>query len=256
MRPPYSQRASNIKTLRAHACTLFSLAWLRDWASDGTRIIGQNAIDSAVNRLQRQSGASRADFLRRGTKLDEAVKAYRADDFAGRTPPRIRTMNGGSVRGDLFPAIDAGNAALLFVDYGVIQDAGKGIGSFRLGHAVVGLKGTSTDTVTIIDPLRYQPVQWPHGLVVDAMERFGARPWMNGRGAFAIVYPSPTFLQVARAQRDRARAQVAQTEALLAVSRRSLAECRAGTPPTDPAALAEARASGIRDAAAAAMLVV
>jgi len=244
--------------------------WLRRWASGGDEApVSQVAIDRAVWKLQRASGATIAQFGDRGTNLDEAEQAYEAERFAGRTKPVMRKYHGGNVRTDLLPALRDGRVALCAVSYGVAQDAGMAVGTFRGGHAIV-VGDPDRDTVGVVDPLRQQTVRWSIALLVKAMERFGKRPWLNGRGEFGVVTKSPTFLALARTQRDEARELLAQTEEVVAVSRRALdttrtalkatlvqlEACRGIGTPTDPAAIAKARAQGIADAAAAAKGVV
>lgn len=262
MRAPYSQRESNDAALRAHGCTLFSTLYLRRWASGGDESpVAQNVIDREVWSLQADSGATKAQFLARGTTLDEAERAFEASRFTGRTKPRMRKYHGGNVRTDLLPELRAGKLALVCVNYGVIVSAGISVGSFPGGHAVV-VGDPDKDSVGVADPLRTQVVRWDIDLLVKAMERFGSRPWLAGRGEFGVVAKSPTFLELARTQRDEARKDIAilRTKVKdlgddLASSMEALIACEAKLPVTMPEALAAARAGGIADAAAAAKAV-
>lgn len=193
--------------LRGHGCTLASLAWLARWATDG-EAVPKGAEERYVARLLDLSGVSLADFRDRGTKLDEAETAYEALTFEGRVRPQMRRMRGGSVRDDLLPALRSGSWAVVAVDYGEVQDAGKGVGSFRGGHAVV--VGDPRDgSVAVMDPLRREAVRWPVALLERAMETFGRDPWGGGRGEAGIVERAMTILELRTQQRDQALADLA-----------------------------------------------
>lgn len=244
---PICQRKSLDADLRKHGCAIATVLWLRLWASDGKAPSSQSIIDADLRDLRRSAGMTTAQFRDRGTTLTEAVRAFRAASFPGRTAPAIRSLNGGSVKGDLLPALAAGKAAWVAIKYAVIQDAGKGIGTYRGGHAVAVLAGSWPSTVTLIDPLRTGTIQLPIIVLAEAMGKFGSKPWGPGRGAFAIVSKSPTLLAVARQQRDKARAErdAARAErdnAYIEISRLSdsLRACEA-RPPADAAVIAAAR---------------
>jgi len=207
MKPPYRQSASLDPTLRAHGCTLFSTLYLQreegDVAPDG-----QAAIDAHVRGLRDDAGVTMAQFLARGTTLTEADKAYEAQPFPGRLPPLMRLMHGVKVKDELLPILKDGHLALVAVNYGKAQDAGKGVGSFRGGHAIV-IGDPENGMVTVADPLRSALIKWPLGLLVKAMETFGEKPWGNGRGEAGVAYPSPTYkaaYATARADLTSARA--------------------------------------------------
>lgn len=185
MKPPVCQYDFADPDLRSHGCTIASSTYLARMASAGD---AAKDADWYAARLRELSGTSLADFRKRGTTLDEAETAFeRAPGFDGRAAPAMRKYHGGSIRDDLIPAITKDRTwALVCVNYGALQDAGKGVGAFRGGHAVVAGE-PSNGAVTIADPLRRQLVNWPVGLLEHAAETFGDRPWLNGRGEFGIV---------------------------------------------------------------------
>jgi hypothetical protein len=193
MKPPYRQSASLDPTLRAHGCTLFSTLYLQREESGGDISPDtQPAIDEHVRKLRDDAGVSMAQFLARGTTITEADRAYEAQPFPDRLPPLMRLMHGVNVRDELLPILKEGHLALIAVNYGVVQDAGKGVGTFRGGHACVAGE-PENGMVTVADPLRSVLVKWPIDLLVKAMETFGDKPWGNGRGEAGVAYPSPTY---------------------------------------------------------------
>jgi hypothetical protein len=193
MKPPYRQSASLDPTLRAHGCTLFSTLYLQREESGGDISPDtQPAIDEHVRGLRDDAGVTMAQFLARGTTLTEADKAYEAQPFPDRLPPLMRLMHGVDVRDELLPILREGHLALVAVNYGKVQDAGKGVGTFRGGHAIV-VGEPESGMVTVADPLRSVLVKWPVDLLVKAMETFGEKPWGNGRGEAGVAYPSPTY---------------------------------------------------------------
>lgn len=204
MRPPVCQYDFGARDLRAHGCTLASLAYAAREVTDGKAWSGDP--EPYVFALQKLSGVPIATFRDRGTTLTEAKVAYeQAPGFEGRVGPRFRLMRGGSVRDDLLPLLRTGSIAVVAVNYGVLVDAKKGVGSFRGGHALV-VGEPKGDSLTVADPLRRELVTIKVDLLVRAMETFGKRPWGNGRGEFGIPLPSPTLLERAITQRDAARA--------------------------------------------------
>lgn len=196
MRPPVCQYDFHDGDLRSHGCTIASSTYLARMASDGEAAKDPDAFAAKLRDL---SGTSLADFRARGTTLDEAESAFEGVRFDGRVPPAMRKYHGGSIRDDLLPALAKPRTwALVCVNYGAVQDAGKGVGSFRGGHAVVAGE-PSNGAVTIADPLRRQLVNWPVGLLEHAAETFGDRPWLNGRGEFGIVGYAPTWQEQVQA---------------------------------------------------------
>jgi hypothetical protein len=215
VRAPVCQYDFRNADLRSHGCTVASLTYsAREMGAD------VEDVEDYTGRLQRLSGVPLDTFRERGTTMTEAKVAYEmAPGFGGRVPPRFRLLRGGSVRDDLLPALEEGRIAVVAVNYGIVQDAGKGVGSFRGGHAVV-VGEPEPGKVTVADPLRRELVQWRVGLLETAMERFGKIPWLNGRGEFGIVLPSPTWLEVRTRQLAEAKARlsaaVVEREALRA----------------------------------------
>lgn len=203
MRKPVCQYDFRDRDLRSHGCTLASLTYLAREMADGDAWVDP---ESFASRLQKASGVSLATFRDRGTKFSEGRTAYESVRFEGRVPPRLALQRGIDVRAGLLPMLQAGRLAMVAVNYGVVQDAGKGVGSFRGGHAVVVGQPDGVH-VDVADPLRRDLVRWRVDLLVRAMETFGAKPWGNGRGEAAVPLPVPTWLEQARAQRDKARAE-------------------------------------------------
>lgn len=225
MKPPYRQSASLDASLRAHACTLFSTLYLQREESGGdVSPSPQAAIDEHVRKLRDDAGVTMADFLRRGTTITEADRAYESQPFPGRLPPLMRLMHGVDVREALLPILKEGHLALVAVNYGVAQDANKGVGSFRGGHAIV-VGEPENGMVTVADPLRSTLVKWPLALLVKAMETFGERPWGNGRGEAGVAYPSPTY----KAAYEKAQAAIAAGDVQLQRMARRLTEQKAQT---------------------------
>lgn len=226
MRKPVCQYDFRDADLRSHGCTLASLAYAAREMTDGAAWIDPEHF---AGRLQKLSGVSLATFRDRGTTLTEGKRAYEAaPGFEGRVAPRLALQRGIDVREQLLPMLREGRIAVVAVNYGRVQDGGKGVGSFRGGHAVT-IGEPEDQHVTVADPLRRELVRWRISLLVEAMETFGKKPWGNGRGEAAVPLPSPTFLERAIAQRDRARAD-------RDAARKRIAELEALTPPdcTEP----------------------
>jgi len=283
MKPPYRQSASLDPTLRAHGCTLFSTLYLQREESGGdVSPDSQSAIDKHVRGLRDDAGVTMAQFLARGTTLTEADKAYEAQPFQDRLPPVMRLMRGVKVVDELLPILREGHLALIAVNYGVIQDAGKGVGSFRGGHACVAGE-PENGMVTIADPLRSVLVKWPVSLLERAMETFGERPWGNGRGEAGVAYPSPTYKAAyatasaelvkaeksrdgwkeqsglhkeerdqARRERETWRTAATETAAALGTAQARIIELEAATPVDCTKAVADARKGAFLEAAATA----
>lgn len=215
MRRPVCQLGFLNADLRGHGCTLASLTYSAREMSDGAAWVDAEQFTATMQKL---SGVPLATFRDRGTTLTEGRVAYeQAPGFEGRVKPRMALQRGILVRSQLLPMLQEGRIAVVAVNYGQIQDAGKGVGSFRGGHAVV--VGEPEDThVTVADPLRRDLVRWRIDLLVRAMESFGKKPWLNGRGEAAVPLPSPTFLEQRTRQRDAARRErdTARAEATLA----------------------------------------
>lgn len=204
--PIVCQRLFKDGDLRRHGCTLASLTFIAGEMTDGK---AWRDPETYTARLRVLSGVPIATFLERGTTITEAQAAYlKAPGFENRVKPRMRLMRGVDVRAELLPTLTGGRQALVAVNYGVIQDAELGIGSFRGGHAVV-VGPRIADRVPVADPLRQRIVNWPVDLLVRAMETFGKKPWGGGRGEAAVAYPSVTKLELRTRERDAARRDLA-----------------------------------------------
>ncbi len=203
MRPPICQYDFGDRDLRGHACTLTGLAYSAREMTDGKAWSGDP--EPYVFQLQKLSGVPIATFRDRGTTLTEAQRAYeQAPGFDGRVKSRFALQRGILVREQLIPMLAEGRIAVVAVNYGVIQDGKKGVGSFRGGHAVT-IGEPEGGKVTVADSLRRELVTWRVDLLVRAMETFGKNPWGDGKGEAGIPLPSPTLLERAIAQRDAAR---------------------------------------------------
>ena len=250
----YRQSDATTRALRAHGCGAYTAVNGLVRASRGTwRPKGRDATSSARARVDR-SGVTDAEFAARGMTSDEvyaSLVGVIASDLRMDLP--VQQWSGIDVRDELLPKlIEVDGCAAVAVLYGVVQDAGKGVGSFRKGHWVLIDDPTDRD-VRVADPLRRQLVRWPIDLLEDAMGRFGDnrawggkdRSWGDGRGEAVILWPWRKWRDgygSVLAQRNTARTQ-------RDVARAALAECQASG---DAAAIAAARAQGIADAAAAA----
>jgi hypothetical protein len=204
MRNPVCQYDFGDADLRGHGCAIASGTWLAREATEGDATNG-TTLTAYAHKL-RELAVPLADFKLRGTTMLELEKGYEAaPGFAGRIGPQMRLMRGVNIRDTLLPLLKADRTwASVAVNYGVIQDAGKGIGSFRGGHNVVIAEPSST-AFRVVDPLRRAIVTWPIDLLVKAMETFGGNPWLNGRGEAGVVEYAPTILEYRTKQLAEAR---------------------------------------------------
>lgn len=263
MTPHVRQGASASADIRSHGCALASLAMLRGLTTDGRGLPDdQKGRDGLMLQLRDAAGMTLAQFRARGTTMTEAVTAYRAVPIRGHLDPRIVLRRGVRVRDQLLPELTPGRWAIVAVSYAVIQDAGRGVGTFRGGHACV-VGDPRNGSVAFHDPLRKKGIRISIDLLVRAMETFGRRPWGNGRGEAAVAYPVPTVreaLEKAQAdverlrstlrdQRDQTRLateerDAARTEAALLTD--TVAELRTALTATE-AALVECRNQPVPD---------
>lgn len=213
----YCQSDSPDRDMRQHGCGPYSALNALRRASGGTwRARGAAGTLSARSALRR-SGASMADFRARGLSTPELARsmaAVRASWLRRDLPTQVRM--GVRVIDDLLPQVARiGGCALVPVDYGVVQRAGLGRGSYEGGHWVLA-HDPDGGMVGIDDPLRRQPTRWPAEVLADAMASFGRRPWGHGRGNAIVVWPWLTWREsypLVKAQRDAARSALAACEA-------------------------------------------
>jgi hypothetical protein len=228
--PPFHQLDSANAVLGSHGCTLFSAAWLADRATDGHAIVNtRQGIDEAVARFQRLSGTTMADFVKRGTTMDGIDRAFDSFPVEDYMPLRMETIHGASLRDTVLPRLKGGAAALVCVDYGVIQRwRSNPMSGFQGGHAVVILD-PHNGMVTMIDPLRRTPISVPIKIIEHAMETFGEHPWGNGRGEAGIVMATPTWQEAykeAASDLATAKRQVSTLKDSLAVTKGKLVKAQ------------------------------
>lgn len=190
----WRQTDSADASLRRSGCGPYAMLAALVRASDGAwRPSGRDGTLSARVRVER-SGVTDAGFRARGltpTELFRSLEAVVGDDV--RMPLRARQMRGVDVRGRLLPLLaDSGACAVVAVRYGAVQDAGLGVGAFRLGHWAM-CDQPDGGTVRVADPLRRQVVRWPVDVLERAMGSFGTNPWGHGRGEAVVVYPWRTW---------------------------------------------------------------
>lgn len=245
------QRDFTDAVLRAHGCGLaVALSMLVKNSAGTWKPATKDATSAAKVRLDR-SGATMAEFKARGltaAELFASLDAVKASDVRMELP--VQRHRGTKVRDMLAKMVEVKGSLAVAVYYRVVQEAGKGYGTYQGFHwvLVVGVVG---DDVVVVDPLRRTTIKWPVSLLVKAAERFGSKPWGDGRGEGVLGWPWVSWKDghaTVKAQRDAARRQRDVAVAALAASEAALAECRAQSP--GDAALAKARADGIRDAAA------
>lgn len=239
MRKPVCQYDLTDADLRSHGCTIASLAYLHREMSDGAA--WSNATTFA-ERLRTLSGVDLPTFRARGTTLTEGRRAYEAIRIAGRVEPKASLQRGIDVREGLLPILRGGGGrlALVAVNYAEVQDAGKGVGSFRAGHAVV-IGEPEDQHITVADPLRRELVRWRIGLLVRAMESFGKRPWLDGRGEAIVPSRTPTIIERLTGQRDRAVRDLAIATATIKTQGERIAALEARPPADCTAAIAAER---------------
>lgn len=212
----YSQRDAT-GDLAAHGCGLYAAIALIAHVTDGEEApTSQRAADKEADLLFRDSGVSRADFRRRGLTPSEVRRMLGRQRLDCRPAIPVRHRSGVAIATDLAESLTGGTGALVAVRYGVVQDAGLGVTSYRGGHWVAAWSARSDGTVTIADPLRRSTTRWPVKVLRDAAAAFGKKPWGNGRGEAVVVDAWPTYRDLmyrARGQRDAAKARVAELEA-------------------------------------------
>lgn len=227
----WRQTDSTSRLLRAHGCGAYAAIAAYGWASDGA--VGPSGIVSATNAAEARveaSGVSDRDFARRGLssrELERSLAAIRRRD--DRPALDSQRRSGVKVREVLLPQMTAEDAgALVAVDYGVVIDGGRGASrTFRGGHWVFAFE-PSGDSISIADPLRTQVISWPISLLVRAAERFGSKPWGDGRAEAIVVWKWPTYRDLmyrARAQRDDLKVELADATKSRLSAERSLVIC-------------------------------
>lgn len=219
----YSQLRSTSKALRQRGCGPYSCVNALVAASGGAWDPKPvtHATTSANARVAR-SGIGR-EFAKRGLRPAEVFASMQAI-VATEVRMDVPVQHRSGVRVDdlLAQLRRIKGVAIVAVAYSVIQAAGKGVTSFQGMHWVTVL-GEDGEDVIVADPLRRQTVRWPTSLLRRSMERFGARPWMGGRGEAIVVWPWRTWRQGYAAKSAEATAAKNEAKAL----RKALEACEA-----------------------------
>lgn len=232
-----SDRAVFREDIRKHGCGVIST--LTALVHAGLPRPIKPDLDKVVWSLLRGSGETLAGFREDGISLDQAAAAIRAASHPDRPEWRIQRRRGVKVTALRDQLRDeAGACAIVAIRRGVIVKAGKAKG-FMGGHAIV-IAYRDERRAWVTDSLRKTVTSWTWDLLADAMDSFGARPWGNGRGEALVVWPNPTYLVRARAQRDAARAERDNADIEISRLADSLRACEA-RPPADAAVIAAAR---------------
>ena len=218
-----SQLASTSKALRQRGCGPYAMvAALRE--ASGYRwspTPAAHGTASASARVRR-SGIGSA-FDRRGLRPSEvfaSMRAIVATDVRMDVP--VQHRSGVRVSDMLEQLRRIGGVAIVAVDYRIVQAAGLGVTRFQGFHWVTVLGEDGTDVI-VADPLRRQTTRWPTSVLTKAMERFGTRPWLFGRGEAIVVWPWRTWRQGYAAKAAEARAATNEATAL----RKALDACEA-----------------------------
>ncbi|MFN8521080.1 MAG: hypothetical protein U0667_17220 [Chloroflexota bacterium] len=218
----YCQLLFTTKALRRRGCgAAASLQALHAQSEGGWRAKGKAGTTSARIRVTR-SGIGR-EFAKRGLRPAEvfaSMQAIVATDVRMDVP--VQHRSGVRVDDLLAQLRRIGGVAIVAVDYSVVQDAGRGVTSFQGMHWVTVL-GEDGAEVIVADPLRRQTTRWPTSLLRHAMERFGKRPWLGGRGEAIVVWPWRTWRQGYASKSAEAKAASNEAAAL----RKALAACEA-----------------------------
>jgi hypothetical protein len=260
----HRQSDSRDPDIRAHGCGAVSGVNALELMSGGAW--RSDDFTASANVRVERSGVTQALFRKRGlTSVELAKSMHSVQASDERMDVDVQHRRGVDVKGALLPQLASAHAgALVAVLYGVVQDANKGVGSFRGGHWVfVYGPDLAAGTVKVADPLRRETTTWSVNLLADAMDRFGdKRPagaddsWNEGRGEAIVVWPWLDWRQgykVVDAKLDIARNALTAAKRQVTVLQAKLDACELAGP--GPEALAAARAGGIADAAAAAKAV-
>lgn len=224
------QSDSTSAALRKRGCGAYACCnGLEDMSGGDWRAKGKAGTTSALIRVER-SGITDAEFRVRGLTSDEvkaSLVAVAATDY--RMDVAVKGYHGGKVAAMLDKAESIGGVLLVAVHYGYVQDAGKGVGSFRGMHWVTA-KRKRPGVVTVADSIRRQTVEWPEALLVRAAEHFGDRPgtahdnhWGDGRGEGIVLGPWRTWRQGYASKSAEAKAASNEAAAL----RKALEACEA-----------------------------
>jgi hypothetical protein len=255
------QQDYDTESLRLHGCGLAAgtngmiRASGSEWqpGGDGTAF---------ARILKDRSGVTDAEFNKRGVTSRELFTALSktADDNDERMPLQVKAYHGGVMADMLAKMVEVKGALLVAVKNKVLVKAGKTrFPGFNGGHWGVVTAKVGSDVRWIAG--EKSPIVLPIRVLRDAADQFGDNrdvglsdgSWGDGRGEAILVYPWLTWRDgyaAMKKKRDDALVDLDRALDDLDSAEDALKACQAAGPGED--ALAEARAKGIADAAAAA----
>jgi hypothetical protein len=189
--PPYNQFDSGNPTNRSD-CAPCAALWSLRFATDSNINPQSRAkIDELLHELRHEANPKKAPPAITMREIEHGFESVAASH--AKSQPKMRRFSGGSMEDDLWPAISSGSAALVMVNYGVVNHRRpkvSGSRGFKGGHAIAVANGRQTEKgrfVTVADSTRKKLVTWPWWLLVRSAGLYGSNPWGVGRGEFGIV---------------------------------------------------------------------
>jgi hypothetical protein len=188
---PYRQFDSDNGT-RGSDCAPNASLWALRWQTRGMiRPEGREAIDKALRQLRKRSEPEKALGAITIREMQVGYESFGAQE--ANPNPMLKMKLGKRVEDVLWPKLTSGRAALVYVNYGVVNRRRpdlSGSTSFNKGHAVIAIDGRGQGDdrkVTVADPTRRELQTWPWELLTRATGLFGTNPWRIGRGEYAII---------------------------------------------------------------------
>jgi hypothetical protein len=188
---PYRQFDSDNDTRRSDCAPNASL-WALRWQTRGAiRPEGRAEIDEALRKLRNRSDPKKPQGAITIREMQVGYESFGAQ-FANRNP-MLKMRLGKRVEDVLWPKLTEGRAALVYVNYGVINRRRpdlSGSMDFNKGHAVIAIDGRGQGDdrmVTVADPTRRELQTWPWWLLKRSTGLFGKTPWGIGKGEYAII---------------------------------------------------------------------
>jgi hypothetical protein len=255
------QQDYDTESLRVHGCGLAAGTNGMIRASGSNWQPGGDGTAFAKVLLDR-SGATPAEFNARGITSRELFTALSktADDNAERMPLQVKAYHGGVMSAMLDKMVEVKGCLLVAVKNKVLVKAGKtrfpgfdgghwGVVTARIGSDVRWIAGEKSPIILSIKTLTDAADQFGDNRDVGAADG----SWGDGRGEAILVYPWLTWRDGyadMKRQRNALDKRNGVLDAALDQAEKALAKCQSQSPGEE--ALAEARAKGIADAAAAA----